>query len=50
VHVLHDDEVKLAGGLDLVDRDDVRVVEGGGGLGFLHEPTPAILVAQPVGR
>ena len=42
--VLHDDEVPIAGRLDLVDGDDVRVVEGGGGLRFLHEAAAPGLV------
>ena len=36
-HELHDDEVDALGRLDLVDRDDVRVVEGGGGARLLDE-------------
>ena len=35
--VLHHDEVVTVGRLDLVNRDDVRVVEGGGCLRFLQE-------------
>jgi hypothetical protein len=48
-HVLHDDEVAAVRGLDLVDRDDVRMVEGGGGAGLLYEASPALLV-HPLGR
>ena len=40
-HVLHDDEVDGAVRLDLVDRDDVRMVERGGGLRFLEKAAPA---------
>jgi hypothetical protein len=48
-HVLHDDEIAAFRGLDLVDRDDVRMVEGGGGAGFLDEAAPAGLVGEPIG-
>jgi len=43
-HVLHDDEVTPVRGLDLVDRDDVRVVQGGGGAGLLDEASPTLFV------
>ena len=49
-HVLHDDEVDGAFRLDLVNRDDVGVVEGGGGLRLLQKPAPAAFVVHPVGR
>ena len=49
-HVLHHDEVGAVRGLDLVNRDDVRVIEGRGGVRFLDKPTPAILVADAIGR
>src|SRR4029079_4535852 len=40
-HVLHHDEVVAVGRLDLVNRDDVRVVEGGRRLRLLDKaPTP----------
>ena len=41
--VLHHDEVVAVGRLDLVNRDDVRVVEGGGGVRFLHKAAAASL-------
>ena len=37
LHVLHGDEVDAVRLVDVVDRDDVGVVERGGGLGFLDE-------------
>ena len=49
-HVLHDDEVDGAFRLDMVNRDDVRMVEGGGGLRFLEKAAPAAFVVHPVGR
>ena len=49
-HELHDDEVDALGGLDLVDGDDVRVVEGGGGAGLLHEAGAADLVRRAARR
>ena len=49
-HVLHHDEVDGAVRLDLVDRDDVRMIECGGGLRFLDKATATLLVVQPVGR
>jgi hypothetical protein len=49
-HELHHDEVDAFGRLDLVDRDDIRVVEGGGGAGFLDEAGTARSVREPVGR
>ena len=48
-HVLHDDEVDAVGRFDLVDRDDVRMVQGGGGTCLLHEPPTAALVGHTVG-
>ena len=48
-HELHHDEVDALGRLDLVDGDDVRVVEGGGGARLLHEAGAAGLVRQPLG-
>jgi len=50
-HELHDDEVDALRRLDLVDRDDVRVVEGGGGSSFLDEATtPASSAMRSAGR
>ena len=37
------------GRLDLVDGDDVRVIEGGGGLRFLDEPAAAVSIRQAIG-
>ena len=36
-HQLHGDEVDALVGVDLVDRDDARMIEGGGGLGLAEE-------------
>ena len=49
-HVLHDDEIVAVRRLDLVDGDDVRVIEGRGGVRFLHKPPPTIVVADAIGR
>ena len=49
-HVLHHDEIVAVGRLDLVNGDDVRVIEGRGGVCFLDKPAAAILVADAVGR
>ena len=46
--VLHHDEVVAVGRLDLVDRDDVRVVEGGGRLRLLDKAATAVRVGHPV--
>ena len=45
-HVLHHDEVGAVGRLDLVNGDDVGMIEGGGGLRFLHESATAIVVRR----
>ncbi len=50
VHELHRDERHLAGGVDVVDVDDVRVVERGGGLRFLDEAALAVGVRARGGR
>ena len=44
--VLHGDEVDAGGAVDVVDRDNAGVVEGGGGLGFLDEAAFAIRVGH----
>jgi transposase InsO family protein len=46
--VLHHDEVVAIHRPGLVNRDDVRVIEGRGGLRFLHEAPTAVLVRQTV--
>ena len=40
---LHGVPQQLTAGADAVDRDDVRVVEGGGGAGFAPEPLDGAL-------
>ena len=50
VHQLHGDERRPVVLVDLVDRDDVRVIEGGGGAGFLDEPAVAIGIGRRLGR
>ena len=47
--VLHDDEVDPVRRLDLVDGDDVRMVEGGGGTRLLDEAQSSVLVRHPLG-
>ena len=44
--VLHHDEVVAVRRLDLVDRDDVRMIECRGGLRLLHEAAATILVGE----
>jgi len=39
---LHRDEMAAVGIVDVVDRDDVGMVEGGGGAGLLDEALPAL--------
>ena len=46
LHKLHHDEVAAVGRLDLVNGDDVRMVERGCGLRFLHEAPTAALVCD----
>ena len=48
-HVLHHDEIVALGRFDLVNRDDVRMIERGGGLRFLDEPAAAVLVGDAIG-
>ena len=47
-HVLHHDEVEAIDGLDLVNGDDVRMIEGRGGVRFLHEAATPIAVADAI--
>ncbi len=49
-HELHDEEVEPVGAFDGVDRDDVRVVEPGGGLRLLLEPRDDLGVARELRR
>ena len=49
VDILERDEIDRVNRADLIDRDDVRVVEGGGRLGFADKPPRAIRVARGVG-
>ena len=46
-HVLHDDEIEAVGGVDLVNRDDVRMNERGGRARLADEPfvLPGFLTA-----
>ena len=46
-HELQDDEVPFIGDADVVDRDDVGMVERGGGPGLLFEPPHLFLVVFP---
>lgn len=50
VDVLHRNERHIAGAVDVVDVDDVRVVECGGGLGFLDKAALPIWVRARVRR
>src|SRR6185369_4915972 len=50
VHELHRDEDRVAGGPDLVDRDDVRVVERGRRARLLLEALPAVRVGGELRR
>ena len=47
---LHDDEIHAFFVADVVDGDDIGVIQGGRGLGFLHEAQLALAVGDPVGR
>lgn len=38
IHILHGNEVDSVGFIDVINGDDVRMVQRGGGLGFQHEP------------
>ena len=48
-HVLHHDEVVILGGVDLVNRDDVRMIERRCGLRFLDEAAAAALIRHAIG-
>ena len=48
-HEFHHDEVHVAGRLDFVDGDDVRVIERGECARFLLEPA-AVLIRQALRR
>jgi len=48
--VLHHDEVPAVGRSDIVDGDDVRMLEGGRGLGFLDESPLAVGIRHLPGR
>ena len=50
VDVLHHDVVRVALVVDVVDADDVRVVEPGGGAGFELEPRQVRAVFDPLTR
>ncbi len=50
VDQLHDDGVDAVLVDDVVDRHDVRVIEGRGGAGFLEEPALPVLVRHGIGR
>ena len=47
---LHREERRAVGLPDVVDRDDVRVVQRGGGAGFVREAGEAVLVVREVRR
>ena len=49
-HVLHHDEIVIGRRLDLVNRDDVRMIERGCRLRLLDEAPAAALVGQAIGR
>ena len=46
VHVLHGDKQLAVGFIDIVDMNDIRVIQRGCRLGFLHESPPPVRVAQ----
>ena len=48
--VLHDQERHPLNLIDRVDRDDVLVLEGRGGLGFAEEPAASIVIGGGHGR
>jgi hypothetical protein len=49
-HILHHDEIVAVSRFDLMNRDDVRVIEGRGGVCFLDKPAAAVRVADAIGR
>jgi hypothetical protein len=49
-YVLHGDEDGAVGFTRIVNRDDVGVVQGRGGFGFLYEAQPVLGVGVSVGR
>ena len=49
IDVLHDEEERAVGLVDLVDGADVRVVDGRSGAGLAHEAGARLLVADQVG-
>ena len=49
-HVLHDDERHTLFFSNVVDGDDVRVVEGGGGSGLALEALQSLRVSRPCSR
>ncbi len=46
VHVLHGDKQLAVGFIDIVDMNDIRMIQRGCGLRFLHEAPPPVRVAQ----
>ena len=48
-HVLHHDEIVILGGVDLVNRDDVRMIERRCRLRFLDEAAAAALIRDAIG-
>ena len=48
-HVLHRDEVDTVGLPDLINRDDVRVVQGGSGSGLLNESLTSLSIDRAIG-
>jgi len=48
-HVLHGDEVDAVGLVDVIDRDDVRVIERRRCLRFLDEAALSLRVGNPFG-
>jgi hypothetical protein len=48
--VLHDQEIDVTVVRDIVQRDDVRVVEGGGRASLLQKAAPAIRIRHLLGR
>ncbi len=49
-NVLHDYEVDVIFRSDVVNGDNVRMIQGRGGLGFLHKPLSALGVGRLAGK
>jgi hypothetical protein len=49
-HIPHGDEENAVGLASVIDRDDVRVIDSGGGPGFTDEPNPVVLPVKVISQ